>query len=129
MMAHGSERSRQQSYREYASFRKSHPKIDISFLDPQARRERVICDYDHFASVLDKYISVANAAKESNVDSYFIVDVENDYVIPGMTKRKPQPHYWHKRNLRNAGCTEQEISLREAVQAELSAEYSAIKNQ
>ena len=57
-----------------------------------------------------------------------ILDTEGDHVIPSQTKRKPQPYFWHKYQLRLDGCTEDQIAQREQYQDSIGAEYARIKN-
>ena len=119
--------SRQKAFREYKSFRASNPKVDVSFLDTLARRRRVCDSYDKFASVLNKFVEVADESAARGIDCYMVVDLEGDYVEPG-SKQPRQPHYWHEHQIRQADGTNDDIKDRREIQSQLDKEFSRIKN-
>ena len=125
-MADANERSRQKSYRDYETFRKAHPKVDIEFLSAESRRQRVCNTAEELSSFLARFLDIADEAKAGNRDCYMIVDTEGDFVIPGETKRKPQPFYWHKLQLRLEGYNEEHLAQREEKQSKIGAEYAAL---
>ena len=122
------ERDRQKCHKEYMDFRKAVPKVDITFLDGDARAERVCFTITKLNKFLERLLSKADAAAAEGVDLVCVADVETEYIIPG-TMRRPMPYFWHKLKLRSEGVSENVLREREERQKKLDAEYTAIKSQ
>ena len=127
-MADVSERLRQKAFKDYSKFRKDFPKTDATFLDATSRRQRVADTEAKLNHFLEGLLLIADDAKFNNRDCYMILDVETDYVISTETSRRPEPFFWHKRQLKQKGYTDEQITKRSLVQNDLALEFSAIKN-
>ena len=126
-MSSGGDRGRLKALNDYKAFNRAHKKQSISFLDAQARRQRVCESYDDFASILDKFVKIADDAATRNVDCFVVVDIECDYVTPG-SNQPDQPFYWHEFFLRQSGLSDDDIAKRRDCQSKLNAEFAKIKN-
>ena len=128
-MSYGNERDRQRCHKEYMGFRRRVPKRDVTFLDDRCRRGRICETVEQLDVFVNGILGLADAAAETGSDVVVVLDVETEYSIPGSTKRKPDPYFWHRRQLREDGISEVELKGRESFQRQSDAEYAAIKNQ
>ena len=105
----GNKRSRQQ---DYENFWDLHERKKVSFLNEEQREERICKSMDRVNSFLGN-ISKKVDQEEAKGKKLVVVDTEGDYVSP-QSKRREQPHYWHKVFLRQQGVPEEEIRSRVA---------------
>ena len=119
---------RQRDFQKFKDFRRKYPKQDVSFLNREQRNERICETPEQLRRFLKGLLSFADKAQAEKRQMYCVLDTEGDCVLPGTPNRQPEPHYWHKYNLREQGFSQAEIEQRAKSQADLAAEYAAIKS-
>ena len=127
-MSFGSKNDRQKKYREYVLVRREFPKKDVTFLNREGRAKRVCSSEQDMAPFLKGLLSLADAAEKQGGEVVCSLDVEEDFVVPNSSDRKEEPFFFHKRQLRQEGLSEDAIKDREKEQAKLTKAWAAIKN-
>ena len=120
----GKGKNRRNVFVEYEAFRRKVWKKNVTFLDSSGRERRKCETADELMPFLEGILRIADKAEEEGRDIVCCLDVEGDVAIPGKSMREPQPFYWHKRQLREEGVSEELIAERERKQKQMSADWA-----
>ena len=99
--------------RKFLKRRREGHKKDFEFLSPFERKRRTchrVADLEHFCA---GFRAIAEKRAKEGLPVHMILDIEGDFVVEGTSKRKPDPFYWHKAQLRKDGVSKEELEKKD----------------
>ena len=119
------ERHRQELQQKLVERHERYPKEDVSFLDKEGRRERVVKTKGWLLRFVNGLIASCDAAAMEGRKVPLVVDLEGDFISPGVD-RKADPFFLHCYKLQCEGVTAEGICARVERQRQMKLDWAKL---